>query len=390
MTNNKEGIRGSRSLIPGARAAKNPRLAAHFLLIPELLYSPPNESIINAYLDNGYRVDIYSPGPLGAKTAYGDQVNTYPASYTWIWLLRNLFNSKWLTYDWFSGTSEDPLAVIAVLCSVYGKKSFGLLDEIKAGSYRGDRSDQWKMICKFGIRRAKFRIVNDKHRISLLREYAGLSKYHTIIVYPGCYRKLPEPDKDSTTLKRTWGFPDTAFVIGSSGGFNLTAGADWLLNALKEIKDIHGVIQPLGVSELSVFLLENLECSDRIFIQKQRLAWHDAWKEAVGFDVGLSIYTNPAPQFQKMGISSNRLCMFIAMGVPVIASRQKSFAFLEEFNCGILVETYAEFKSAIQAIRREHHSMQENCKRCFHDYIKAEERFQTLSNYIKNRGRGAK
>ena len=52
-----------------------------------------------------------------------------------------------------------------------------------------------------------------------------------------------------------------------------------------------------------------------------------------------------------MGISSNRLCMFIAMGVPVICSRQKSFEFVEKYECGVMVNTYPEFLDAIHHIR---------------------------------------
>jgi len=70
----------------------------------------------------------------------------------------------------------------------------------------------------------------------------------------------------------------------------------------------------------------------------------------VGLDIGLAIYTNPAPQFQHMGISSNRLCMFLAMGVPVIATRQPSFRFIKDYNCGILVENYDQFLAAIRHI----------------------------------------
>lgn len=351
---------------------------AHFLLIPELLYSPPNNAIINAYLAKGYHVDVFSPGVIESKTAYGDKVRTFTADYSWLWMIKNVFNLKWMNYSWISGTSEDPLAIVAVLSFLYKKKSFTLVDEIKAGSYRGDRSDQWKAICKWAIRRAEFKIVNDRHRVQLLRDYADLTMTDKIIVYPGCYSERPKPIYGSDEIKKKWGFPDNAFVIGSSGGFNLTAGADWLLNSVKEIQDIFAVIQPLGVSALSLFLLENLHYKDRLFIQKDRVGWFEAWKTSIGFDVGLSIYTNPAPQFQNMGISSNRLCMYIAMGVPVIASHQKSFQFLEEYECGILVSSYSEFKMAIQKIRNNQSSFQDNCEKCFAEYIKPTHRYDLL------------
>ena len=354
------------------------KTVAHFLLIPELLYSPPNNAIINAYLARNFTVHIFSPGHIASNTKYGENLSIFNVSYNWTWILKNFLSFRWFKYQWISGTSEDPLAIVAILSFIYGKKSFALVDEIKSDSYRGDRSEQWKKICKWCIKRSSFKIVNDKHRIDLLRDYANLKQNDTIIVYPGCFIERPQIEKNNREVKNSWGFPNDAFVIGSSGGFNLTAGADWLLDSIRDLRDIYAVIQPLGISPLSVYLLERLDLGDRLFIQKDRLEWFDAWRHAIGFDIGLCIYTNPAAQFQKMGISSNRLCMFIAMGVPIIASKQESFKFLEEYDCGILVESFEEFKLAIKHIRHRHSTMKDNCEECYHNYIKPSETFQML------------
>lgn len=358
------------------------RRAAHFLLIPELLYSPPNHAIITAYLENKYSVDVFSPGNLEKNTLYGDQVRTYKVSYSWYWILQNIFNIRWLSYNIISGTSEDPLVTVGLISFLYHKKNFALVDEIKAGSYRGDRSERWKSLCKWTMRISNFCIVNDRHRIGLLREYAHLNSRKEIVVYPGCFVEKPIVNEEIHTIKSGWGFPGDAFVIGSSGGFNLTAGADWLLSSLRDMEDMYAVIQPLGVSELSMYLMENLDYKKRLYIQRNRLSWYEAWKKAKGFDVGLSIYTNSAPQFQKMGISSNRLCMFIAMGVPVIASKQKSFEFLEYYDCGIMVETYDEFKLALKKIRTNNIRMKANCKKCHDEYIQVDQAYHLLSSAI--------
>jgi hypothetical protein len=362
----------------------NSKRVAHFLLIPELLYSPPNNAIIQAYLECGYFVDIFSPGKLDSLTDYGPRVKTYTASYTWRWIFKNIISTRWFSYKWISGTSEDPLVITGLISFLYLKNNFVLVDEIKSGSYRGDRSHNWKSLCKWSIKKSEFKIVNDTHRIKLLTDYANLRHDDKIIVYPGCYHERPKVDSDRFSVKEKWGFPRDAFVIGSSGGFNLTAGADWLLTAVRELNSIFAVIQPLGVSPLSMFLMESLEINKRLFIQKTRLGWYDAWRNSIGFDIGLSIYTNPAPQFQNMGISSNRLCMFIAMGIPVIASKQESFNFLETFDCGILVSSYDEFKLAIQEIQRRHIDMRNNCEKCFHDYIRSRTRYQILLELLKH------
>lgn len=356
--------------------------AAHLLLIPELFNSPPNDAIIRAYIEMGITVDVFTPGNIENKTSYGESVRVHKISYTWLWIAKNIISLRWFKYSCISGTSEDPLVVIAFLRFIYRRRYFVLVDEIKAGSYRGDRSDMWKKCCKWAIRNADFCIVNDEHRITLLMEYVGLGKNSRITVYPGCFLERPKMLASYKSIRRGWGVPENAFVIGSSGGFNLTSGADWLLNSLKDITDLYSVIQPIGVSELALFLINNLEYSSRLYVEKSRLDWQEAWRQAKGFDIGLCIYTNPAPQFQKMGISSNRLCMFIAMGVPVIASRQPSFEFLEEYDCGIMVSSYTEFLMAIHEIRKRNYIMKENCDKCYREYINTKERYKTLCSYV--------
>lgn len=363
------------------KRAKQPRRVAHFLLIPELLYSPPNNAIVTAWISLGFEVHIFSPGQLPETTTYGEKVITHKAEYTMRWLIKNIARIFWLRFSCFSGTSEDPLAVVGALAAVYRRPSFLLVDEIKAGSYRGNSSERWKQLCKWSIQRADFNIVSDSSRIELLLEYAKLPKNAKVIVYPGCYHSPPKPNAEfRKTLREKWKLPQDALVIASSGGFNLTAGADWLIDSLQEDKELHAVIQPLGITHLSHFLLSRLDFENRLYLQEERMTWEDAWQSAVGFDIGMAIYTNQAPQFQKMGISSNRLCMFIAMGVPVICSRQKSFEFVEEYNCGVMVDSYSEFLGAIQHIRMNLKSMQSNCFKALQGYVMPPERYPSLKS----------
>jgi glycosyltransferase involved in cell wall biosynthesis len=202
-------------------------------------------------------------------------------------------------------------------------------------------------------------------------------------VYPGCFHQPPKPDPDlRRALRQRWGLAEDALVIASSGAFNLTAGADWLVQALQEEPGLQAVIQPLAVSPLCLFLLRRLGLEGRLYLQEERLGWQEAWRSAVGLDIGLAIYTNPAPQFQHMGTSSNRLCMFLAMGVPVIATRQPSFRFIEDYNCGVLVENYDQFVAAIRHIGAHLPAMRENCHRCFNDYIMPPDRYPRLREAI--------
>jgi glycosyltransferase involved in cell wall biosynthesis len=357
--------------------------AAHFLLVPELLHSPPNEAIISALLENGYNVHVFAPGPCGPTGPYGERVTTHTVAYSMRWLLAHAWHPRWRRFACFSGTTEDPIALVGVLAALHRRPSFILGDEIRAGSYRGPRSERWKALCLSAYRRARFTIVNDASRVALVRDYASLPAQQPVLVYPGCFRHPPQRDPAlRQKLRQAWGIGPEALTLAISGGFNLTAGADWLLDALHEDPSLCAVIQPLGVDPLALYLLHLLELGGRLHIEERRLSWQEAWRSAVGYDIGLAVYTNPAPQFQSMGISSNRLCMYLAMGVPVICSRQDSFHFVEDYGCGIMVDDATGFLAAAHRIGAELDARRDNCIRCFHDYIRPQERYRELVQAI--------
>jgi glycosyltransferase involved in cell wall biosynthesis len=356
------------------------RKAAHFLLVPELSNSPPNEAIIGALLAHGFEVDLYAPGGGANTQVYGPRVKTQSVEYGRRWLLRVALDPKWRQYSVFSGTSEDPMAVVGTLAWLHRKPSFLLADEIKSGSYSGDSPAHWKWLCRWAMRRARFNIVNDVSRVPLLRQYAALSHDAKLLVYPGCFR-IPPAAADREALRSQWGIDSGDTLIAASGGFNMTNGAEWLVQALQRDPSLHAVVQPLGMDSFARFLLNHVENRDRLYVEERRLGWFEAWSTAAAFDIGLAVYTNPAPQFQHMGISSNRLCMFLAMGVPVIASRQPSFEFLTHYDCGVMVESLDEFIAAVNHIRRRP-EMRANALRCAKEYINAPGRYRLLEQAI--------
>jgi glycosyltransferase involved in cell wall biosynthesis len=75
--------------------------------------------------------------------------------------------------------------------------------------------------------------------------------------------------------------------------------------------------------------------------------------------------------------------MFLAMGVPVIASRQPSFEFIERYGCGVLVNDETEFRAAVGYIRDRLEEMRENALLCAREYIDPSGRFESLKGRIE-------
>ena len=350
---------------------------AHFLLMPELAGSPPNEAIINSLTELGCDIDLYAPAGEINTSMYDTPINVFPVEYGKRWMLKNLFLPKWQKYDLFSGTTEDPMAVVGLLSTIHRKRSVTLGDEIRSGSYAGNRTVRWKNICQRGMRNSAFRIVNDRHRINLIKDYLNMPNDTNVIVYPGCFRNPPKA-QPKETMKQKWGFTDDKLIIGDSGLFYYEHSALWLIEAVVNRDDFNLVIQPLNTDPLSRYLLTKIKGAQRIYMEPKRIDWRDAWSQMGAVDIGVAVYRHTGPQFQNMGISSNRLCMFLAMGVPVIVSKQPSFEFLEKYDCGVMVENEHEFIDAIDYIKPRLAQMKKNALHCTAQYIDTSSAYNNL------------
>jgi len=357
----------------------NTKRVAHFLLVPHLERSPPNDAISRAYKTLGYEVQHFAPLGLNSQQSINsqEQNNLANVAYGYRWLLRNAFHPRWSEYHAFSCTSEDPIAIAGVLSFIWRKPLIFLSDEIKTKSYAGDRSINWKKLCRWAMRRAKLTVVNDSVRIELQKNYAGLSNDQPIVVYPGCFIEPPKAD-DRIRTRQSWNVADGQKVLGFSGACRLSTGINWALESLDDHSHVSLVTQPLAFDDMNKYLLKQHRHSERIHTQNRFLTWHESWSSMGGVDVGVAIYNSPQTQFQLMGISSNRLCMFLAMGVPVIVNKQSSFQFIEDYQCGFMVDSSAEFSEALAKILSDLETMRANALRCAREYIDAQGKYQDL------------
>jgi glycosyltransferase involved in cell wall biosynthesis len=357
-----------------------PRIA-HFLLIPELAHSPPNDAAVSAWLDLGFDVDLYAPGGRFDVSRYGPRVRPCVAEYGYRWIVRNLIAARWLDYAAFSGTTEDPMAVAGLLGRVYRRPVVTFADEIKSGSYAGDRSRRWKAWCRAGMRASALTIVNEEERLPLQRAYAGLDPDARMLVYPGCFRQPPTAG-DRHALRAARGFPADALLLCYSGVMNHGNGGLWMAEALRACPDLWVWGQIVNLDPLTRGLLERLQGSERLVLERERLSWQDAWASMAAADIGMVVYLQDAPQYRHMGIASNRLCMFLAMGVPVIASRQPSFEFIERYDCGVLADGPEAMAAAVERIGARLPQMRANALTCAREYIRAGERWLELRDAL--------
>jgi hypothetical protein len=147
-------------------------------------------------------------------------------------------------------------------------------------------------------------------------------------------------------------------------------------------QSLYAVVQPTSNNPFEKYMFDYISRTANMHVEQQVMTWQQSWESSVALDVGMAVYRHQGSQFQKMGISSNRLCMFLAMGVPVIGNRQPSYEFLERFGCGLMVADSHEFQQALDYIRRNLVAMRQACKTCFDEYIMPPGRYEGLSKAI--------
>jgi len=357
-----------------------PRVA-HFLQNPNLLGSPPNEALVAAYRSLGFEVDLFSTWPSGQAPCTEPGVRLMPAHYSWRWLLKNIARPSWGAYSLFSATTEEPLAAAGLLARLWRKPLVTIADEIRNGSYAGNRGARWKALCQWGMRQSAVTVVNEQERVEIQRVYAGLPADAEVLVYPGCLRSPPAPgDRDSLRAGR--GIPADALVLCYSGMMSHDNGGLWMAEALRAQPALWVWGQIVNLDPLARGLLQRIEGNERLVLEQTRMGWQEAWASMAAADIGMVVYLQDAPQYRHMGIASNRLCMFLAMGVPVVASRQPSFEFIERYDCGVLIDTQEQMGPAIERIASRLPSMRANALNYARDYIRAPERYETLKTAV--------
>jgi hypothetical protein len=161
-------------------------------------------------------------------------------------------------------------------------------------------------------------------------------------------------------------------------------GGHWMAEALAGLPELWVWGQIVNRDPLLHELLVRLRGAERLVLEPARLGWRECWATMSAVDVGMVVYVSDAPQFQHMGVASNRLCMFLAMGVPVVASRQPSFAFLERFGCGVLVERAEEVPRAVERVLARRDDMSARALECARQYIRAGERYLVFRERLRS------
>ncbi len=100
--------------------------------------------------------------------------------------------------------------------------------------------------------------------------------------------------------------------------------------------------------------------------------------------IGLALYSVEVLGYRAlyMGLAAGKIGNYLKCGVPVIATKLPSLTYLEEYECGILVEDLSQIKYAISKIKANYNKFQENAYRCYNELWDAKQYLDIIEDKI--------
>jgi len=351
--------------------------AAFFELFADYFGRPSDDGVIRALLDAGFLVDVFAPGGELPQSVYDDRVRRHDVTFRRTWLQSHLRRSFVRHYDLFLGTADLPMAFAGALAKLARKPLVTVCDEVFIGGLEGAAVSVWKNATRWAMRQSELTVITDLAREPLQRAYAALPPEHPFVQYPSCFA-TPYAGRSRDDVRRSLGVADDELVLSFTGALSETNGAEWLVRLIDRLPPKTRVlIQPGGRPPAVVDAL--VSRLDRTIYRPDRLSWRDAAELTNAADISLVFYRSTFPEFLQMGLSSQKLCTSLWLGIPVVATTQPSFHFIRDYGCGELIERQEEIVAAIERIAADRDRYAANCRRAMEEYVKPAERLRDLT-----------
>jgi glycosyltransferase involved in cell wall biosynthesis len=353
------------------------RRAAYVQLRPEYFGRPFDDGVLRALLGAGYDVDLFAPDGEGEQSLYPANVRRFGIEFSRRWLTANLGRRRWREYDLFLGNPDLGTATAALLATFARRPFVNACEEIFVGGYSGRALGWWRSAARWGARRARFTILTDLCRVDLQREYADLPAGHEFVPLPTCFSE-PYRGASREDVRRVLGIADDEMVISVTGALTGWNGFHWVVEQLDRLGG-RLLVQPgVPTDPIVDALLRRLESERKVVYRPEVLPWPRTVELTSAADVGLVLYLSPKPQFQQMGVSSQKLNLYLWLGTPVVARRQPSFEFLRQCGAGELIENAGELPGALARVAANRAELARGARRAIEEYVQPAARVKRL------------
>ena len=336
---------------------------------------------IKLLADEGWQVDLFTtlspqhPVPFFAR----DNVHLIPFAMTragtseLVWKLATTRPK----YNWIVTVPQWGLHYAGIAARLAAIPMGCISDELKAESEATtDELKRWKRRERRAHRRCAWTIALSEERADFIRRENDLGTEHPIFVVPNAAAG-PAGRLESRFYHDTLGLPSSARILLHAGSFWWTAAQELVETTSRWTGDWTVVFQSRfmagrnGWQESSHFRL-----SDRV-LPSELLDY-----AASSATIGLALYDASRANNRLMGTASGKISLYMKNGLPVIATDESGFEWLEREHCGVCVSSVAEIPAAADRIWSDYECYAAHVRRYYDQSMDFTKRFRPVAQLM--------
>jgi hypothetical protein len=340
---------------------------------------------IKRLADEGWQVELFTTlSPMHPAPAFNrENVRLVPIEMTRLGAVRlvaELVRTR-PKYDWLFAVPQWSLHYTSLAASLANIPMVCISDELKAEEEAtSDVLKRWKHRERRAHQKCTFTIALSDPRAAFIRDEDCLGPDHPIVTVPNA---APGPAGRLVSH-----YYQDVLGIACDKRILLHAGSWWWKRQFGDLEDV-----ACGWGESNVLVFQgriqnhfpasaphpNLRFNSTVLPS-------DLLDYAVSSaHIGLALYDTRIANNRLMGTASGKITLYMKNMLPVIATANPSFDWIEREGCGVLVKDLRDIGAAVDHIRNHYDDYVRNVKRFYDDTLDFTKRFAsvcTLMNHV--------
>ena len=231
------------------------------------------------------------------------------------------------------------------------------------------------------MKRAKHIITHDRWHLDFILHHFDIDE-NKFLLLPNASH-TPPYNKSSDYLARKLNVAGKRIIL-HSGGLGewfyckelAQATEDWKGDTLLVFHTSHRVEDTPYYKEMSTILKER----QNVVFSTTPVSNEELDELVASAYIGIAFYSVSKLGFRAkyMGLAAGKIGNYLKCGVPVIATRLPSLSYIEEYQCGTLVDDVSEVKEAINLISRNRTFYSANAHRCYNELWEPSRYLETI------------
>lgn len=227
-------------------------------------------------------------------------------------------------------------------------------------------------------------ITHDSWHKKFLLDHLNL-KADRILELPNA--SLTDPIFEKTNfLHKRLNVNDTEKLVLHSGGFGVWFKcrelADSVKNWSKEFKLVFHVSH--NTMDDPYFLSVYNRKDEKILFSTNPVKTFELDALVSSAYVGIALYSEKELKYRAtyMGLAAGKIGNYLKCGIPVIATKLPSLSYIQDYQCGVLVETESEIADALNTINERYDDYRNNAYKCYQELWDPAPYLNTIKNAI--------